>query len=51
MVELASTAFDELQSRSETMTVHDLVRIVETYHPTDGPGAARETLAAYLDAL
>lgn len=51
MVELANTALDELQNRSETMTVHDLVRIVETYHPTDRPGVASETLVAYLDAL
>ena len=51
MVELADTVLEELQGRSETMTVHDLVRIVETYHPTDRPGVARETLSAYLDAL
>lgn len=51
MVKLADTALDELQSRSETMTVHDLVRIVETYHSADRPGVAHETLEAYLDAL
>lgn len=51
MVELADTALEELQGRSETLTLHDLVRIVETYHPSDRPGVARETLDAYLDAL
>lgn len=46
MVELADTALDELQGRAETLTVHDLVRIVETYHPTDQPGVARGTIDA-----
>ena len=51
MVELDERALDELQGRSETMTPRDLIRIVETYHFTDEPGVARETLDAYLDAL
>lgn len=51
MVELSEVALEELRSRSETLRLHDLVRIAETYHPDDHAGISRETLDAYLEAL
>ena len=51
MVELADDALEEIRSRTETLTLRDLVRLVETYHLDDRAGVDRETLDAYLVAL
>ncbi|WP_227374135.1 hypothetical protein [Haladaptatus halobius] len=40
---------DELDSRVETLTLDDAVRLVETHH-TDGPGVERKVLESYFDA-
>ncbi|WP_227354001.1 hypothetical protein [Haladaptatus salinisoli] len=41
---------DELDSRVETLTLDDAVRLVETNHPNGGPGVEREVFESYLDA-
>lgn len=51
MVELDENALDEARSRSETLTLEQLVEIVETYHRDGQPGVDRDVLDAYLEAL
>lgn len=51
MVETNDDVLDELSSELETLTLDELVRIVETNHPTDGPGVERDVVEAYVTAV
>lgn len=47
--DLSETVLDELSSRGETLTVHDLLRVIERYDT--GPGVSDDRLDAYIEAL
>ena len=47
--EIADVVLDEAASRGETLTMHDLLRLIERYDT--GPGVSTETLDSYLRAL
>jgi len=47
--DISDVALDEAASRGETLTIHDLLRLIERYDT--GPGVPVETVDAYIDAL
>lgn len=51
MAESNQQALEEARQYGETLTVRELIRIVERYHHPDGPGIDRETLDAYDRAV
>jgi hypothetical protein len=51
MVDLDDTVLEQARSRSETLTLDDLVRFAETYHPDDRPGISRDVFDVYRQAL
>jgi hypothetical protein len=51
MAETHGHVVEQLEKHQETMQLDDFVRIVESDHPTDGPGVTRETLADYAESV
>ncbi|MDG5776541.1 hypothetical protein VB773_18835 [Haloarculaceae archaeon H-GB2-1] len=51
MVELEDHIVDEIVHGGESLSLLDVFSRLERQHPHDRPGIARETVAAYLDAL
>ncbi|WP_137287549.1 hypothetical protein [Halorussus salinisoli] len=51
MTEIREEVVEELDSHSETITLQEFVRIVETHHGVAGRGVDRDLLAAYADAV
>ena len=47
--DVSETVLDEVASRGETLTIHDLLRVIERYDT--GPGVPEDQLDAYIDAL
>ena len=47
--DISDVVFDEAASRGETLTIHDLLRLIERYDT--GPGVPTDTLDSYLRAL
>lgn len=50
MVDPNRQALDEARQHGQTLTVRDLMLIVERHHVPDGPGVTRETIDAYDEA-
>jgi hypothetical protein len=51
MADVNDDLLAQLETHEDTMQLDEFVRRIETHHPTDGPGASRETLEAYAKAV
>lgn len=51
MTDVREEVVEELDSHSETLTLHEFVQFVEAHHRDEGRGVDRDLLAAYADAV
>ncbi|UPW00355.1 hypothetical protein M0R88_17825 [Halorussus gelatinilyticus] len=51
MTDVREEVVEELDSHSETLTLHEFVQFVEAHHRDEGRGVGRDLLAAYADAV